>query len=138
MFAVRAYRDLSLAPVASTRGPGEVGLVCGRGGRDGVRRTTEITLWPAPDTIEGNVFRFARTLGPQQFLQLEVAAIPREDGAAPAASPDRFDDAIDALNARYRRFLRSCARYTTSSETLDEGLITRSALRSEEHTSELQ
>src|SRR5439155_1608515 len=32
------------------------------------------------------------------------------------------------LNARYRRFLRSCARYTTSSETLDEGLITRSAL----------
>src|SRR5205807_7696986 len=33
-----------------------------------------------------------------------------------------------ALNARYRRFLRACARYTTSSETLDEGLITRSAL----------
>ena len=97
-------------------------------GRDGVRRTTEITLRPAPDTIERNCFRVTRTLGPQEFLQLELAVIPREDGAGAAASPDRFDDAIDALNARYRRFLRACARYTTSSETLDEGLITRSAL----------
>jgi glycogen debranching enzyme len=128
MFAVRAYRDLSLAPLASTRGPREGGLIFERVGRDSVRRTTEITLRPAPDAIEGNVFRVARTLGPQQFLQLELAVIPREDGAAPAASPDRFDDAIDALNARYRRFLRSCSRYTTSSEVLDEGLITRSAL----------
>jgi glycogen debranching enzyme len=128
MFAVRAYRDLSLAPLASTRGAREGGLVFERVGRDGVRRTTEVTMRPAPDAIDGNVFRFARTLGPQQFLQLELAAIPREDGAAPAASPDRFDDAIDALNARYRRFLRSCSRYTTSSEMLDEGLITRSAL----------
>ncbi|TMC77057.1 MAG: hypothetical protein E6J15_04665, partial [Chloroflexi bacterium] len=128
MFAVRAYRDLSLAPLASTRGPREGGLVFERVGRDGVRRTTEIVLRPAPDAIEGNVFRVTRTLGPQEFLQLELAAIPREDGAAPAASPDRFDDAIDALNARYRRFLRSCSRYTTSSETLDEGLITRSGL----------
>jgi glycogen debranching enzyme len=128
MFAVRAYRDVSDAPLASTRGPKEGGLVFERVGRDGVRRTTEITLRPAPDAIEGNVFRVTRTLGPQQFLQLELAAIPREDGAAPAASPDRFDDAIDALNARYRRFLRSCSRYATSSETLDEGLITRSAL----------
>jgi glycogen debranching enzyme len=128
MFAVRAYRDMSLAPLASTRGPREGGLVFERVGRDGVRRTTEVTLRPSPDAVEGNVFRVKRTLGPQQFLQLEVAAIPREDGAAPAASPDRFDDAIDALNARYRRFLRSCTRYTTSSETLDDGLTTRSAL----------
>jgi glycogen debranching enzyme len=128
MFAVRAYRDLSLAPLASTRGPREGGLIFERVGRDGVRRTTEVTMRPAPDAIDGGIFRFARTVGPQQFLQLELAAIPREDGAAPAASPDRFDDAIDALNARYRRFLRSCSRYTTSSEMLDEGLITRSAL----------
>jgi glycogen debranching enzyme len=128
MFAVRAYRDLSLTPLASTLGPREGGLFFERVGRDGVRRTTEITLRPTPDAIEGNVFRVKRTLAPQQFLQLELAAIPREDGAAPAASPDRFDDAIDALNARYRRFLRGCSRHTTSSETLDEGLITRSAL----------
>src|SRR5437762_2814249 len=63
-----------------------------------------------------------------QVLSLEVSVIPREDGAGEAPSPGRFDDALDALNARYRRFLRSCARYTTSSESLDEGLITRSAL----------
>src|SRR5205807_2504556 len=34
MFAVRAYRDLSLAPLASTRGPREGGLVFERVGRD--------------------------------------------------------------------------------------------------------
>jgi len=129
MFAVRAYRDhLSTEPLASTRGPREGGLIFERVGRDGVRRTTEITLRPAPDATLGNVFKVARTLGPQQILQLELAVIPREDGAGAAPSPDRFDDAIDALNARYRRFLRTCSRYTTSSETLDEGLITRSAL----------
>jgi glycogen debranching enzyme len=129
MFAVRAYREhLGTAPLASTRGPREGGLVFERVGRDGVRRTTEITLRPAPDAIAGNVFKVTRTLGPQQFLQLELAVIPKEDGAGAAVSPDRFDDAIDSLNARYRRFLRTCSRYTTSSETLDEGLITRSAL----------
>ena len=128
MFAVRAYRDLSQEPLASQVGPREGGIVFERLGRDGVRRTTEITLRPAPDRIERNCFTVTRTLGPQEVLQLELAVIPREDGAGAAASPDRFDDAIDALNARYRRFLRACARYTTSSETLDEGLITRSAL----------
>jgi glycogen debranching enzyme len=128
MFAVRAYRDFSVEPLASTRGPREGGLIFERVGRDSVRRTTEITLRPAPDAIEGNVFRISRSLAPQQFLQLELAVIPREDGAGAAPSPDRFDDAIDALNARYRRFLRGCSRYTTSSEVLDEGLITRSAL----------
>jgi glycogen debranching enzyme len=128
MFAVRAYRELSLAPLASTRGPREGGLVFERVGRDGVRRTTEVHLRPAPDSIQGNIFRVARTLAPQQALQLELAVIPKEDGAGAAPSPDRFDDAIDALNARYRRFLRTCSRYTTTSETLDEGLTTRSAL----------
>src|SRR5207237_4815991 len=73
MFAVRAYRDLSLAPLASTRGPREGGLVFERVGRDGARRTTETTLRPAPDAIEGNIFSVARTLGPQQFPQLELA-----------------------------------------------------------------
>jgi glycogen debranching enzyme len=128
MFAVRAYRELSQEPLASELGAREGGIVFERLGRDGVRRTTEITMRPAPDVIEKNRFRITRTLGPQEFLQLEISVIPREDGAGAASAPGRFDDAIDALNARYRRFLRSCARYTTSSETLDEGLITRSAL----------
>src|SRR5207249_828600 len=86
------------------------------------RHATEIALRPAPDVTLGNILRVTRSLGPQQFLQLELAVTPREDGAGAAPSPDRFDDAIDALNGRYRRFLRGCSRYTTSSETLDEGL----------------
>src|SRR5438093_658149 len=42
--------------------------------------------------------------------------------------PAHITPALDALNARYRRFIRGCTSYETSSETLDEGLIARSAL----------
>ncbi|HEV8228638.1 MAG TPA: glycogen debranching N-terminal domain-containing protein [Candidatus Limnocylindria bacterium] len=128
MFAVRGYRDVAATPHETKRGAREGGIVFERVGRDAVRRTTDITMRPAPDRIEGNVFHITRDLPPQGLLTIELAVIPREDGAGAAPSPDRFDDAIDALNARYRRFLRGCTRYTTTSETLDEGLITRSAL----------
>ncbi|HUQ42396.1 MAG TPA: glycogen debranching N-terminal domain-containing protein [Candidatus Limnocylindrales bacterium] len=129
MFTVRGYgRSIPAttpAVVVESR-PG--GLSFESVGRDGVRRTSEITMRPAPDATEGAKMRFERELAPQQVLTLELSVIPREDGAGEAPSPGRFDDALDALNARYRRFLRSCTRYTTSSETLDEGLIARSAL----------
>src|SRR5512142_3383748 len=128
MFAVRGYREVATPPAAVTiERRGDL-LVFERVGRDGVRRTTEVGVHPIPDKIEGSKIHIERELGPQEVLTLELAIIPHEDGAGEAPSPGRFDDALDALNARYRRFLRACARYSTSSETLDEGLITRSAL----------
>ncbi|HEY3218006.1 MAG TPA: glycogen debranching N-terminal domain-containing protein [Candidatus Limnocylindria bacterium] len=128
MFAVRGYRDGAGpgAAVGVERRPD--GLVFECVGRDGVRRTSEVTLRPAPDRIVGTTLHVEREVAPQQALTLELAVIPREDGAGEAPSPSRFDEALDALNARYRRFLRGCARYETSSETLDEGLVERSAL----------
>jgi glycogen debranching enzyme len=128
MFAVRGYHEPRIdAPETNIERRPE-GIVFERLGRDGVRRTSEITLRPAPDAVVGTSMRVERELAPQQVLTLELSVIPREDGAGEAPSPSRFDDALDALNARYRRFIRSCTRYTTSSETLDEGLIARSAL----------
>src|SRR5581483_6409547 len=126
MFAVRGNAADAGATVKVEQR--EDGLVFERIGRDGVRRTTEIALRPVPDRVEGTTLHLERELAPQQVFTIELSVIPREDGAGEAPSPGRFDDALDALNARYRRFLRSCTRYTTSSETLDEGLITRSAL----------
>ncbi len=128
MFAVRGYRGVTPAAPAVAVERREDGIVFELLGRDGVRRTTEIAQRPAPDAIDGTTFRLTRDLGPQQVLTIELAMIPREDGEGQATVPGRFDDALDALDARYRRFLRSCARYTTSSETLDEGLVRRSAL----------
>ena len=128
MFAVRGYREVNIAALGTTVERRPESLMFERVGRDGVRRTTEVTLRPTPEITEGTRMRIERELAPQQVLTLELSVIPREDGAGEAPSPGRFDDALDALNARYRRFLRSCTRYTTSSETLDEGLITRSAL----------
>jgi glycogen debranching enzyme len=129
MFAVRGYGGTARpdGPPARVEAVPS-GITFERVGRDGVRRTSEVVLRPAPDAVDGTKMRIERELAPQQVLTLELSVIPREDGAGEAPSPTRFDDALDALNARYRRFLRACTRYTTSSETLDEGLITRSAL----------
>ncbi len=128
MFVVRGYRDAVTPDSAVRVERREDGLVFERVGRDGVRRTSDVALRPAPDRIDGTTLYIERDLTPQQVLSFELAVIPREDGVGEAPSPGPFDDALDALNARYRQFLRTCARYTTSSETLDEGLIARSAL----------
>ncbi|MDP9266609.1 MAG: amylo-alpha-1,6-glucosidase [Chloroflexota bacterium] len=128
MFTVRGYRGKAhREPETTVRTTGS-GLTFERFGRDGVRRTTEIAIWPGPDSLTGRTFLAERVLEPQGVLRLELSIIPREDGAGEAASPRGFDEALDALNASYRRFLRSCADYRTSSESLDEQLINRSAL----------
>ena len=127
MFSVRGYRDVS-TPVAVAVERREDGIVLERMGRDGVRRTTEIAVRPVPDRIDGTRMVLERDLAAQQVFTLEISVIPHEDGAGESPSPSRFDDALDALNARYRRFIRGCTSYETSSETLDEGLIARSAL----------
>lgn len=128
MFTVRGYSEVVADGAAVHVERRDDGLVFERIGRDGVRRTSEITMRPVPDSIDGTHLRIERELAPQQVLALELSVIPREDGVGEAPSPERFDDALDTLNARYRRFLRSCTRFTTSSEILDEGLISRSAL----------
>ena len=128
LFAVRGYRGLArtVEPAPLEVIPG--GIRFSRLGRDGVRRTTDITMRPAPDEIDGRTFILERELAPQEIVTFELAVLPREDGAGAAPAPRDFDEALDALNARYRKFLRSCADYTTSSESLDDQLILRSAL----------
>lgn len=128
MFAVRGYRSLRDSGREVEREPIPSGLRFERLGRDGVRRTTDVTTVPAPDRVDGRILVFEMTLAPQGLATLELLIVPREDGAGPDPAPAGFDEALDALNARYKRFLRSCARYTTSSETLDDTLIARSAL----------
>jgi glycogen debranching enzyme len=129
MFAVRGYRDLTDAAAAKIEARSDGGsFVLSCTGRDGVLRATRITTRPVADERDGGVLRFRRHLGGQEFLSIEVRIVPTEDGSGEQPSPPAFDDAIDQLNARYRRFLRGCTRFRTSSETLDEGLIHQSAL----------
>ncbi|HAF09976.1 MAG TPA: amylo-alpha-1,6-glucosidase [Chloroflexi bacterium] len=128
MFAVRGYRGLpttvEVTPVEAIPN----GIRFERLGRDGVRRTTDVTMRPAPDQVEGRTFVLERELAPQEIVTYELAIVPREDGSGVAPAPRDFDEALDALNARYRRFMRTCADYSTSSESLDDELILRSAL----------
>ncbi len=128
MFAVRGYRGLDDALAAPPcRWEGDR-LVFERVGRDGVRRATEIAFQPAPDEREGARVRYRRVLPAQGVLTIELTVVPSEDGTGDRPSRAGFDEALDQLNARYRRFLRGCTRFRTSSETLDEGLLQRSAL----------
>jgi glycogen debranching enzyme len=128
MFAVRGYRDITQeSPTVTPRWDGER-LTFERVGRDAVRRTTEISSLPLPDEQDGASLRYRRRLPPQGVLSIELRVVPREDGSGEDPSPVGFDEALDQLNARYRRFLRGCTRFRTSSEALDEGLIQRSAL----------
>jgi glycogen debranching enzyme len=128
MFAVRGYREVAQDVERSDIEWDGDRLVLGRTGKDGVRRTTTIALQPTPDERDGACLRYRRRLGRQGVLSIEVSAVPAEDGVGEGPAPAGFDDALDALNARYRRFLRGCTRFRTSSESLDEGLIHRSAL----------
>ncbi len=128
MFAVRGYREMDDGNASAAARWAEDRLVFERIGRDGVRRATEISSRPAPTEQDGGTLTYRHRLEPQGVLQIELSIVPKEDGAGEDASPGGFDEALDALNARYRRFLRSCTRFRTSSEILDEGLIHRSAL----------
>ncbi|CAN5127877.1 glycogen debranching N-terminal domain-containing protein [soil metagenome] len=128
MFAVRLYRTPKEAGRPIERERTARGLRFSHLGRDGVRRTTDVETRPPADAVDGDGLVFERTLRPQGLLTIELRVVPQEDGAGPIPQPGEFDAALDALNAKYRRFLRSCARYTTSSESLDDSLISRSAL----------
>ncbi len=128
MFTVRGYRGRAHPESETVLRTSAAGLVFDRLGRDEVRRTTEIAVSPEPDRVTGRTVVVERVLAPQGVLRLELSIIPREDGAGEASTPRGFDEALDALNASYRRFLRSCADYRTGSESLDEQLINRSAL----------
>ncbi|MEO8347689.1 MAG: glycogen debranching N-terminal domain-containing protein, partial [Acidobacteriota bacterium] len=128
MFAVRGYKSARDVGRDVQREATGTGLRFERLGRDGVRRTTDIVSMPAPTGIEERTLVFEHTLAPQGLFTVELSVVPREDGAGQEPSPSGFDEALDELNARYRRFLRSCAKYTTSSESLDDTLIARSAL----------
>ncbi|MDE3111541.1 MAG: amylo-alpha-1,6-glucosidase [Chloroflexota bacterium] len=128
MFAVRGYRGIEDALAgAPCRWDGDE-LVFERAGRDGVRRATAVALQPAPEERDGATVRYRRVLPAQGVLMIELAIVPTEDGSGERPSRPGFDEALDQLNARYRRFLRACTRFRTSSETLNEGLIQRSAL----------
>ncbi len=128
MFAVRGYRDMTDDSAGEGGTWSDEHLVFERVGRDGLRRATRISSHPSPDLHDGHRMRYRRRLPPQGVFSIELSILPNEDGKGETASPAGFDDALDQLNARYRRFLRSCTRFRTSSETLNEGLIQRSAL----------
>src|SRR6202022_1607073 len=68
MFAVRGYREVAPAAIAVNVERRADGMTLERVGRDGVRRTTEITVRPAPEAIDGMRMRIERALAPQQVL----------------------------------------------------------------------
>jgi len=84
MFAVRGYRGHARTGEASPVETIPNGIRFSRLGRDAVRRTTDVTMRPAPDAVAGRTFVLERELGPQEIVTYELAIVPREDGAGAA------------------------------------------------------
>src|SRR5207245_954487 len=115
MFAVRGYRGLPKTVEAT---PVEVipnGIRFHRLGRDGVRRTTDVTMRPAPDRVDGRTFTLERELAPQEIVTYELALVPRAAGARPPPPAARFASSRDIKGRRSTRSRRrSRARSSTS------------------------
>jgi glycogen debranching enzyme len=130
LFALRGYRGGPSAVV--TRRTTSDGLRLRATGSDGLLRETEIRAEPVPDAVEAGDLRWSRSLEPQQIWTVEVEAMPRQEGRlvvrSNGASSRAFDAAVDAVERRYQRFLRSATRIRTSSERFDDEILDRSAL----------
>ncbi len=132
IFAVRGYHPQDPSHVAQSRLRDGVDFTTR--GRDGVLRETRVRTVPEPDAatereLGGIELRFAKTLGPQEVLRVEVRAVPYEDGESPRRVTTRgFDRDVDLVRADYARFLRASTRVTTSRERFDRELLSRSAL----------
>ena len=114
MFVVRGYRGL---PPTVEATPVEVipnGIRFQRLGRDGVRRTTDVTMRPAPDRIDGNTFVLERELAPQEIVTYELAVANPDEwtkirGSKPAAvfgsidpvEPEAVNASVEILQQKY-------------------------------------
>ena len=89
----------------------EIGKDCvtlGYEGLDGVKRTLEVTLSPAPSTLRGNRATYVLRLGPQQSTTIDVALTPR------AGTTEPINLSHEALERDYQGWKKTCTRHKVS------------------------
>ena len=127
MFDVRGYKRQSMGTL---RAPeiGSGGITFTYDGQDGVIRRTEVVVNRAPGAVDDDgtlTWHFA--LASKQTVSLVIDVIPLVGENEPMLSY-LYDDALQALQASYRRWHDNTTRIRTDNAFLDRGLLRRSQM----------
>jgi len=127
MFDVRGYKRQSMGTL---RAPeiGSGGITFTYDGQDGVIRRTEVVVNRAPGAVDDDgtlTWHFA--LAGKQTVSLVIDVIPLVGENEPMLSY-LYDDALQALQASYRRWHDNTTRIRTDNAFLDRGLLRRSQM----------
>src|SRR3989440_3016906 len=127
MFDVRGYKRQSMGTL---RAPeiGSGGITFTYDGQDGVIRRTQSVVNRAPGAVDDDgtlTWHFA--LASKETVSLVIDVIPLVGENEPMLS-HLYDDALQALQASYRRWHDNTTRIRTDNAFLDRGLLRRSQM----------
>ncbi len=127
MFDVRGYKMQTLGTLRPTEVNGR-GITFTYDGVDGLIRRTEVVVNPAPRTLhDDGTLTWHFHLESKDTVTLVIDIIPVIGENEPLLSY-LYDDALQALQASYRRWHDNTTRIRTDNAFLDRGLLRRSQM----------
>src|SRR5256712_4208328 len=126
MFDVRGYRLQLLGKMRPVE-VGSQGLTFTYDGQDGLMRRTEVVVNRAPTTQHEGTLTWRFHLASKETVTLVIDIIPLIGENEPMLSY-LYDDALQALQASYRRWHEQTTLIRTDNAFLDRGLLRRSQM----------
>ncbi|TMD48324.1 MAG: amylo-alpha-1,6-glucosidase [Chloroflexi bacterium] len=126
MFDVRGYKDQYRGTIRPLE-VGDHGMTYTYDGRDGVLRRTEVVVNRAPAAQHDGALTWHFHLESKETVTLVIDVIP-VIGENESALSYLYDDALQALQASYRRWHDNTSRIRTDNAFLDRGLLRRSQM----------
>ncbi|HXN92158.1 MAG TPA: glycogen debranching N-terminal domain-containing protein, partial [Candidatus Sulfotelmatobacter sp.] len=126
MFDVRGYKDQYRGTIRPLE-VGDRGLTYTYDGRDGVTRRTEVVVNRPPATQHDGALTWHFHLESKETVTLVIDVIP-VIGENESTLSYLYDDALQALQASYRRWHDNTSRIRTDNAFLDRGLLRRSQM----------
>jgi len=126
MFDVRGYKDQYRGTIRPIE-VGDHGMTYTYDGRDGVLRRTEVVVNRTPASQQDGALTWHFHLESKETVTLVIDVIPviGENGSTLSYL---YDDALQALQASYRRWHDNTSRIRTDNAFLDRGLLRRSQM----------
>jgi glycogen debranching enzyme len=126
MFDVRGYKDQYRGTIRPLD-VGDQGITYTYDGRDGVIRRTEIVVNRTPASQHDGALTWHFHLESKETVTLVIDVIP-VIGENESTLSYLYDDALQALQASYRRWHDNTSRIHTDNAFLDRGLLRRSQM----------
>jgi glycogen debranching enzyme len=126
MFDVRGYKHQARGTIRPVD-VGDRGLTYTYDGLDGLMRRTEVVVNRAPATQHDGAMTWQFHLESKETVTLVIDVIPLI-GENESTLSYLYDDALQALQASYRRWHDNTSRVRTDNAFLDRGLLRRSQM----------